>query len=60
MAAFREMYEDMITGGQELPKAELEQYFAGLDMLKSLEDYNKVLLKRSGKSLDLLKGVYGE
>lgn len=60
MAAFREMYEDIVINGKDLPKPELEQYFAGLGMVKSLEEYNKTLLKNSGKSLDLLKGVYGE
>jgi nucleotide sugar dehydrogenase len=60
MAAFHEMYEDLITGGQDLTRPEREQLFAGLEMIKSLEEYNKILLKSSGKSLDLLKGVYGE
>lgn len=60
MSAFREMYEDLIMSSQSSDKEEREQFFAGLEMIKSLEDYNKTLLKKSAKDLELLKGVYGE
>ena len=33
---------------------------AGIDVIKSMEEKNKLLLTQSGKDLDLLKGVYGD
>jgi len=48
MAAFREMYEKFV--GDE----------KGMAILRAVEDKNIDLLAKSGKDLDLLKGVYGE
>lgn len=46
--AFRAMYEKIV--GDE----------TGIEVLDSMRDKNIKLLKDSGKSIDLLKGVYGE
>lgn len=48
MAAFRHAYE----GGVNDPE--------GLAVLKALEEKNRKLLKDTGKSLDIIKDVYGE
>ncbi|MFA4941476.1 MAG: NAD(P)-binding domain-containing protein [Patescibacteria group bacterium] len=47
-AAFHQIYEKYVGDG------------LGLEVLKSLEEKNIDLLVKSGKSLDLLEGVYGE
>ncbi len=47
-AAFRMLSQDNVSDN------------IGLEVLKSMEDKNKDLLKRSGKDLDLLVGVYGQ
>lgn len=47
-AAFREIYEKQIN----------DKY--GVDLLKAMEKKNIDLLAKSGKDLDLLKGVYGD
>lgn len=54
MAAFREMYiKAMDITSLEEHKLEM------LKFLSSAEEVNKKLLKKSGKDLELLKGVYG-
>lgn len=47
LVAFKDMYEKTFCG-------------EGNDVLKSIEEYNKFLLKKSKKDLGLLKGVYGD
>lgn len=47
-AAFRLIYEKMV------------QDTLGLAVIESMEEKNKELLKKSGKDLDLLMGVYGK
>jgi len=48
MVAFRNLYKEKV-GEKE-----------GLDVIVSLEEKNKKLLRESGKDLDLLSGVYGD
>ena len=48
MAALSNVYEKVV--GDKL----------GLDVIKSMEEKNKSLLKQTEKDLDLLKGVYGD
>ncbi len=47
MAAFRQIYQEVVGDNK------------GTDVLKSMEEKNKSLLKESKKDLDLLQGVYG-
>jgi UDP-glucose 6-dehydrogenase len=48
MAAFRHLYEEILEDK------------SGAEVLKALEKKNVELLKESGKSEDIIKGVYGE
>ena len=52
MAAFREMYKKTVDKS--------EYYIFGLKFLEEMEEFNKGLLKSTGKDLDLLEGVYGK
>ncbi len=54
-AALREMYESVLSdeGSSAWSKE-------GLEMLKGMEKYNINLLRKTGKNLDLLEGVYGK
>lgn len=49
MAAFRSLYENLIAEDK-----------IGLEVLRSLEKKNVALLRGTGKSADIVKGVYGE
>ncbi len=48
MAALSQVYQRVVGDG------------AGVNVLKSVEEKNKMLLRDSGKNVDLLNGVYGE
>jgi soluble cytochrome b562 len=48
MAAFRHAYEQLVDDVE------------GLMVLKALEEKNLKLLKNTGKSLDIIREVYGE
>lgn len=60
LASLREMYEKMILDIQLSNKKAKKFHTKGYCLLKSLEDYNKELLKSSKKDLDILEGVYGK
>lgn len=70
MEAFREMYMSEYDYGEKLSKIVADDHSVkiddmtsnmhGFNLLANIVEYNKKLLKDSGKDLDLLKGVYGE
>ena len=50
-ATLREMYSNI----------KKENYsMSGYELIRTAEEYNQLLLKKSGKDLDLLRGVYNK
>jgi UDPglucose 6-dehydrogenase len=56
-AGYRSLYKKSITNKKNV-KDYIDIGYYGNEMLKSAEEYNKKLLIKSGKSKDLLDGVY--
>lgn len=53
-AAYREMYE------KSCPIDDCPRDWIAIELLRKMEEYNIHLLRETGKSNDLLRGVYGE